>query len=298
VETTQNGAELLAKGDSLFKARDHKAASEAYQQAVLQAEKERERSVQTEAAAQVARMFLLDNDKETAGQWLDHARKIASDADPEGWSRYLGVKGRFEWQDGDLATARQTFEQMYEYCNANVLREREIDAAHMVAIVADSTSDQIEWSRKGIAAAEAYAIGSWLGPLWNNLAGIYYDQAVYDSALACYLRARDYHWQYSGEVGKLFADYHVGMSYRLTGNLEEAAKWLRPVLAWAERIEEHSAIGQCCEDLGEIAIAKGRKADGIALLKRARSEYKAAGFEASWPEVWESINKRLNELGQ
>ena len=82
------------------------------------------------------------------------------------------------------------------------------------------------------------------------------------------------------------------------GDLANAAKWLRPVLAWAERLGNHSAIGQTCEDLGEIAIVQGRKAEGIDLFKRARDEYKKAGFDETWPEVWENINERLQQLGQ
>jgi hypothetical protein len=97
-------------------------------------------------------------------------------------------------------------------------------------------------------------------------------------------------------VAKLFADYHVGMTYRLLGQLDEAGKWLRPVLAWAERLENHSAIGQACEDLGEIEIARGNKADGKRLLLRARDEYKAEGFDESNQTVWNQINERIKTL--
>ena len=98
-------------------------------------------------------------------------------------------------------------------------------------------------------------------------------------------------------VAKLYADYHVGMSYRMVGNFPEALKWLRPVLAWAERLGNHSVIGQACEDLGEIGIAGGDRKEGMAMLRRARDSYKAEKFDQTWPEIWENINHRLKELG-
>ncbi|UCG60406.1 MAG: tetratricopeptide repeat protein [Candidatus Zixiibacteriota bacterium] len=289
---------LLQEADSIFQTKDYQAATEKYRQAVQRAKSEFNRSVEVEALSQMARMSLLLNKKDEGWGYLEEAGARASESDPMGWSRYLGVKGRYEWKDGDLNSARKTFDDLYTYCHTNALWGRAIDAANMLAIVSESTEEQIEWSRRGIEAAEAAEEERWLGPLWNNLAATYYDLKQLDSALECYLKARDYHWRYSDEQGKLFADYHVGMTYRSMGDLVNAGKWLRPVLAWAERLDNHSAIGQTCEDLGEIAIVKGRKTEGINFFKRARDEYKKAGFDETWPEVWENINERLQQLGQ
>ncbi len=307
IEVQQKGADvtasemtadaLLKQADETFQSSDYKAALEQYQSTVEKSRGEFNRSVEVEALSQVARMHLILGEKEEGRKWLKQAEAKVTDSDLMGWSRYLGVRGRFEWKDDDLQAARKTFEEMYTYCNSNALWGRAVDAAHMIAIVADTPEEQIKWGRRGIEAAEAGDVESWLGPLWNNLAGTYYDMKQYDSALECYLKAREYHWRHSGEIGKLYADYHVGMTYRLLGKHDEAGKWLRPVLAWAERIENHSAIGQTCEDLAEIEIAQGKKAEGLKLLRRARSEYKLAGFDKSWPEIWQHISDRIKELG-
>ncbi len=289
---------LLQQADKVFQTKDYQAAFEQYRQAMEHARAEFNRSVETEALSQMARMNLLMARKDEGRTLLEQARARATESDPMGWSRYLGVKGRFEWKDGDLPAARKTFDDLYTFCHVNALWGRAIDAANMLAIVSETTEEQIEWSRRGIEAAEAADEERWLGPLWNNLAATYYDIKQFDSALECYIKARDYHWRFSDEQGKLYADYHVGMSYRALGDSKHAAQWLRPVLAWAERIENHSVIGQASEDLGEIAIASGRKSEGVELLKRAREEYRKAGFDNSWPEVWENINKRLTQLGQ
>lgn len=295
-ETEITPDSLLQVADATFQKRDYKAALEQYQKALEAARTEFNRSIEIEAASQAARMHLILGDLETGLKILADVETRASDSDPMGWSRYLSVKGRYEWKSDQLTTAALTFEQMYDYCQINGLWGRAVDAANMMAIVSDDPQVQIEWGRKGIQMAEESDSESWLGPLWNNLAGVYYDLEQFDSSLECYHKAREYHWRHSGEISKLFADYHVGMTYRYLKQYEEAKKWLRPVLAWAERIEAHSAIGQALEDLGEIEIAQGKLAEGIKLLKRARKEYRAEGFDTGWPEIWNNINNRLAKL--
>jgi tetratricopeptide (TPR) repeat protein len=291
-----NAQTLLDKADTTFQSRDYAAAFEEYRQAADLAREEFNRSVEVEALSQMARMKLILNEKDEADKWLEQAASRVDELDPMGYSRYLGVKGRFEWKAGDLKTARETFEKMYTFCDVNALWGRAVDAAHMIGIVAETPEDQIKWGQRGIEAAEAADVERWLGPLYNNLAITYYEQKQYDSALANFIKAREYHWRHSDEIGKLFADYHVGMTYRHMGKFEEAGKWLRPVLAWAERIEYHGAIGQTCEELGEIAVAQGDTAEGLKLLRRAKAEYKAEGYDESWPDIWQNINKRLDEL--
>ena len=291
-----NADSLLAEADALFQEREYGKAEELYTRTAETARIEFNRPVETEALAQLARLSLIAGDIEKGRAILSEAAARVSDSDPMGWSRYLGVKGRFEWKDNDLAKARETFDQMYVYCNTNALWGRSVDAANMIAIVSDSTEEQIEWSKRGIETAESGGEEQWLGPLWNNLGVTYYDIGQYDSALEAFQNARRYHWEYSSETAKLFADYHVGMAYRALGQFDKAAQWLRPVLAWAERLGDHSAIGQACEDLGEVAIATGDRATGLALLKRARSEFKEAGFDSSWTEVWEHVNQRIEEV--
>lgn len=291
-----SASQMLEKADSIFQERDYQNALPAYTEVVETARKEFNRSVEVEALSQVARLNLILDHKDEGRVWLAKAAERADDADPMGWSRYLGVRGRFEWKDDDLTAARKTFDDMYSYCNANALWGRAVDAAHMIAIVSSDPKEQITWSYRGIEAAEKSDQESWLGPLWNNLAITYFDMKSYDSALTCFQKAREYHWRFSGEVGKLFADYHIGMTYRMLGQYDEAAKWLRPVLAWAERLDNHSAIGQACEDLGEVMIAKGDKTGGLKLLKRAREEYKTEKWDEQLPEIWKKLNDRIAEL--
>ncbi len=296
IQPEVTAASLLQQADETFQSRAYEKALHEYRLAYEKAREEFNRSVEVEALSQMARMHLILERKEQGREYLHQAEQRAVESDPMGWSRFLGVRGRFEWKDDDLESAYKTFEEMYAYCRTHRLWGRAIDAAHMIAIVAKTPEEQIEWGKRGIQAAKEGGMENWLGTLWNNLAATYYDIRQFDSALECYLKAREYHWRFSDETAKLFADYQVGMTYRQLGKNEEALTWLRPVLAWAERLGNHSAIGQACEDLGEIAVAQGKVTEGLELLKRARSEYRLAGFDTSWVEVWRHINERITEV--
>lgn len=290
--------QALEQADSLFTSRSYDSALAHYTEAAELGHDQADPAVEVEALAQMARISLIQGNVKRGQDLLKQAEARASESEPLGWSRYLGVRGRFEWQGGDLASARETFQALLRYCDVNALWNRAVDAANMMVIVSVTPEQQIEWSKRGIELAEDYEVTVWLGPLWNNLAATYYDTEKYDSALTAYLKAREYHWQHSGEMGKLWADYSVGMTYRKLGEYEKAASWLRPVLAWAERVGDHGAIGQACEDLGEVALATGNKEEGVAYLKRAREQYQKAGYDESWPQVWQHINERLDDVQQ
>ncbi len=286
----------LSRADELFQARRLDQALEQYQAAQHLARDEFNRPIEVEALSQIARVFMMQGKKDEGRQWLDKASAIASESDPMGWSRFIGVRGRYQWRENDLQGARETFEHMYSFCSDNNLWSRAVDAANMNAIVADTPEDQIAWSRRGIEIAEKAEVDSWLGPLWNNLAATYFDIHQYDEALDCYLKARGYHWQHSDERSKLMADYQIGMTLRMLGKMADAARWLRPVLAWAERLEDHVAIAQAAQDLGEVEIACQRQTSGIALLRQALDAYRTAKYDEQAPEIVEQLSGRIKQL--
>lgn len=292
----QTPDELLKTADLSFQNREIEQALVQYQQAVKVAKEEFNRPVEVESLAQIARMLLILGKYEDGGKYLEDAAARAESEDIMGWSRYLGVKGRFEWKADQLGPARFTFAEMFEFCTSNELWSRAIDAANMMAIVSEDTASQLQWSKRGIELAENSGVESWLGPLWNNLATSYFDQKNYAEALESFLKARDYHWRFSPETAKLVADYHIGMTYRFLGQYDHARKWLRPVLAWAERLENHSVIAQSLEDLAECDLAQGYAVRGLDLLQRAREEYELDGTPKHSPALWKAICARIEKL--
>lgn len=241
-ESIMTSNEAIIMADSVFNASVYEKSREIFSQALEAAQKEGSSSNAVEANAMIARCYLIVDNMVAGMPYLEAAQKIARADMPAGWSRYLGVRGRFEWKQNDLPKAFATFKEMYEFCRTNNLPERAIDAAHMVAIVG-TPEQQIEWGQKGIAEAEENNITTWLGQLWNNLAATYEEQQKYPEALDAYHKAREYHWRYGTEQNKLIADWAVGHAYLFNGDFERAGQWLRPVLAWAERIDNAEFAG-------------------------------------------------------
>ncbi|HVP36971.1 MAG TPA: tetratricopeptide repeat protein [Terriglobales bacterium] len=285
---------LLDKADSLFNGNEYEASRAIYLQAMDQAVKNKENSEMTEAYAMIARTYLVLDKKEEGRPWIQKAEKIANSKEPLGWSRYLGVRGRFEWKDSQLEKATSTFKEMYNYCSGRKLYERAIDAAHMVAITG-KPEEQIEWGNKGIKEAETGNVTRWLGPLWNNLGATYEDMGKYKEALEAYLKAREYHFRYGDEKNKLVADWAVGHAYRLNGDNLNAEKWLRPVLAWCERTGDVEFEGLTYRELGEIELSKTNPDSALSYFSKAEEKLKQAGM----PE-WDSAGfaKLQNQIAE
>jgi tetratricopeptide (TPR) repeat protein len=301
-EEMMTSSELLAKGDTLFDSRNYAEATETYLQAVTAAEKKGEGVTLVEALSQVARGYLAQGKKDQGRPWLEKARAIASDRDPEAWSRYLGVRGRFEWKDDELKVATATFRDMYDYCLRHKLHERAVDAAHMVAITAGH-DEQIVWARKGIEAAEVGKLEGWLGPLWNNLGWTYDEMGQFKESLEALTKAREYHYKVGDEHAKLVADWSVGHAYRKLGEIDSALKWLGPVLEWAEKRyaadrnpDTAEWVGHSCRELGEIAVLQGKLGEGLKYLERARDELTVAKMPEWDPDAFKKLTDQIAEI--
>lgn len=295
---------LLKQGDNAFDRRDYAKAGELFQKAAEAAQEEGSDSILAEALSMTARSYLIREEGAQGKPWIERAAAVATPDEPRGWSRYLGVRGRFEWKDQKRhAKATATFKEMYEYCLKHQLYSRAVDAAHMVAI-AGGPEEQIEWAHKGIKAAESSEeAAGWLGPLWNNLGWTHDERKDYDNALAALLKAREYHYKGKSDLAKLTADIFVSRAYRMTGDIDQAETWITEAHDWAaelvarhpENQDFHERLGNTHEQLGEIAIARGNSAEGIQHLHTARDWMIKAGAEKWGPEELRKLSGRITE---
>jgi tetratricopeptide (TPR) repeat protein len=287
---------LILEADSLFNNRQYDQAREKYNQASLQAALDQDNVSTVEALAMIARTYLITEKKEMGREYLDRAGQYCRKEEPLGYSRYLGVRGRFEWKDNELEKASATFKEMYQYCSDNKLHDRAIDAAHMVAIVG-GPSEQVEWGLKGIAEAEAGNVTGWLGPLWNNLGWTYEHDDKYKESLDAYLKAREFHHKYSDEKGKLAADWAVGHAYRLLGNADSAAQWITPdLLAKFETLGDEEFQGWVLKELGEIAILRLQPESALSFLTRAEEKLRAADMPNWDAEGYKKLQELIGKL--
>jgi tetratricopeptide (TPR) repeat protein len=294
-------AKLFRDAGEWLRARKLAEAIDGYRRASELAAKEGNRSMQVESLAQVARCYSIEGKLDEGRPWLERAEKLASVEEPLGWSGCLGVRGIFQRESGDHAKAKATFEEMYRFCMEKKLLARAIDAIHHLAIVVPPI-EQPAWALKGIAAAELLKDDSWLAVLWNNLGATYEDLKQYDNMVDAYLKAREYHHRTGTPLQKMIADWAVGHGYRLSGKLAEAETWLGKALAQAQDLHAKDPlrdtaewVGWCKKDLGETALARGRKAAALELLKSARALLVEAGIDRSWPEGFKAVDDALEK---
>ena len=297
-------AERLREGDTLFARREYAAAGKVFADAAARAETQGNASVRVEALSMAARSDLIRGEAEADRTWLARAAALATPEDPRGWSRYLGVRGRFEWQDDkNNPKATATFKEMYEYCMDRKLNDRAVDTAHMVAITG-RPDEQIAWAYKGIAAAEAGGYDGWLGPMWNNLGWSYDGRGQYDEALTALLKAREYHHKSSDALAKLAADIFVGRAYRMTGNLDESQRWIddahrRAQQLSAEKPDDENIterLANTHEQLGELTAARGENAAALEHFTQSRRLLIEAGDETWGPDEIKRVDERIRSL--
>ncbi len=287
--------ELLEKADSVFNSREYEKSREIYLRVAQKADSLKDNSALTETYSMIARTYLILDDKETGRKWILKAGKIAKIDESLGWSRYLGVKGRFEWQDKELDKAAETFKEMYEFCSAQKLPERAIDAANMMTIVSN-LEGQVEWAKKGIAEAESGNVTRWLGPLWNNLGATYEDMSKYKDAVDAYLKAREYHYKYGDETNKMIADWAVGHAYRLNGDIQNAEKWMLPILDWSIKLKNIEFIGWTNHELGEIELTKENFKSALDYLSKAAEYLKEANMPSWDPDGFQKQLDKIKEI--
>ena len=303
-EIMYRSTELIKQGDALFDKREQAQAIEKYKMAADTAASEDNNSNLTEAYSQIARCYLSLDKKEEGRTWLDKAEKIAVKTEPGGWTRYLGVKGRFLWKDAieekgelvpEVKEAAKVFTEMYNVALKNSLHNRAIDAANMMSIVG-KTDDRIEWGLKGIKAAEEGNVISWLAPLWNNLGWNYDDMGRYDESLDALKKARRYHYKKGNEKAMLIADWSVAHAFRMTGQIDTALAWCTRVAIWAKDIydedrspENAEWLGMAYKEMAEAALVQGDDKRALAGFQSARMYLKKAGMQ-DWDK------KGYNEL--
>jgi tetratricopeptide (TPR) repeat protein len=170
-------------------------------------------------------------------------------------------RGRLRRSSGDPEAALPLFESAFELALDGNEVFLAADAAHMAALVAPDRDGMLEWTRRGIALAEAEPDAAyWLGPLYNNLGWEHYEAGDYEPALDAFERAleareRDPERKQEIEIGR----YAVGKALRALGRPEEAATLLEKAVAWAETIGKPDSFFH--EELAEDYAALGRDED-------------------------------------
>jgi tetratricopeptide (TPR) repeat protein len=120
-------------------------------------------SGRAEVLTQLARVASLRDEFEQCDALLDEAEALGGAE-----TRVLLERGRRERSSGRPGEGRAQFERAFELAQASGEEVLAVDAAHMLALVADSEA----WTARGVEIASASddpGVRYWLGPLYNNV---------------------------------------------------------------------------------------------------------------------------------
>jgi tetratricopeptide (TPR) repeat protein len=215
-----------------------------------------------EVLTQLARIEGLRGRFEECDALLDEAETLGGAE-----ARVALERGRRARSSGLPEAGQADFARAFEIAQANGDEALAVDAAHMLAIVADAE----EWTARAIeiaAASDDPGVRYWLGPLYNNVGWSRYEAgdpagALEAFELALSSRERDDPRPYSREIAR----YAVGKALRTLGRADEAASALEECVAWAERAGVED--GWFHEELAEDYAALGRAAEAQAEARRA-----------------------------
>ena len=248
-----------------------------------------------ELLTQIARAQGLQREFNDAHLTLDQVENQLSIESSRARVRYLLERGRVFNSSKHPEEARPFFKQaltMAQELNEDFYA---VDAAHMLAIVADPASS-LDWNLRAIQMAESSAdekAREWLGSLYNNTGWSYHDMGDFESALGIFQKAESYFSEVRREDRLRIAKWTVARCLRSMSHIEEALS--KQLALKAEFDSIGGSDGYVDEEIGECLL----------LLKRENEAkpYFAKAYELLSQDDWMMENeaermKRMKELGE
>lgn len=263
-------------------------------------------SIYLQILSQVALAQAMQKRFEEAHQTLDLAENQLSVDGHLARARILCERGRVFWQAGQVATARPFFEQSFELSLRHQLDFHAINAAHLIAIIAEGFEEKVHWNQLALDQAEKTKEPRsklWLGVLYNNLGQNYTDAEQYDLALKVYEKALAYREQEGYLPNIYFAQWAVARTRRLLNFSDEALAVLIPLRdvfdSMVERPEPEMATevlsymrGLVYEELAEIYEARGWE-QAPSLFQVAYADISKSAWAELDPQRVERLRQKI-----
>ena len=251
-----------------------------FRQLLPQAESDHGRSYYLQLLTQIARAQGLQRQFAEAHKTLDNVKEALHAELVLPTIRYLLERGRVFNSSDQPGEAQNWFQQAWEL--ARIHKDEAffaVDAAHMLAIAADSFEEKLRWNLVALQYAEASSdepARGWCGSLYNNLGWMYHDQSDYERALDYFKRALQWQQEYGTMIGIRVARWSVGRTLRSLQHTTEALALQQELLTeWEESAEEQDGyvseeIAECLLTLGHVAESRAYFAQAYSLLSRDR----------------------------
>lgn len=246
-----------------------------------------------ELLTQIARTQGLQRKVDEAHQTLDEVEKQLDENPSRAKVRYLLERGRVFNSSRQADKAKPFFEQALDLAKKLGEDFYAVDAAHMLAIIADDPASSLSLNLIAIQMAESSLeerARNWLGSLYNNTGWSYHDAGKYEAALVIFEKAESF-FRVKGGVDKIrIAVWTVARCLRSLNRLDEALS--KQLALHAEFESAGETDGFVFEEIGEclLALQRGEEA----------KPYFAKAYEVLSEDVWLAENEpdRIARLKQ
>ncbi len=252
-------------------------------------------SVALQLRTQIARALSLQRRFDEAHSLLDSLATSLGDAAPIVRVRWLLERGRTLNSSGSPKEARPLFEEAWERAPDAGLDWLAVDAAHMVAIVAES-DEALRWNETALDLArssEDPRARKWRGSLLNNLGWTWHDRGDHLQALRLFEEALVVRYEEGTERQVDIARWCVARCLRSLGRLEDALAAQQALLADMEKAGR-AHDGYVYEELGECTLALGRAEESRPSFAEA---YRILSEDAWLAEQEPQRLERIKNLG-
>ena len=243
-----------------------------------------------ELLTQIARAQGLQQKFEEAHQTLGQVEKRLENQVSRASVRYYLERGRVFNSAGHPEQARPFFEQALDMAKQLSEDFYEVDALHMLAIVAPPASS-LDLNLLAIQYAESSGqekARGWLGSLYNNTGWSYHEMGNYESALELFEKAEAIR-KLKGSASELrIATWCVARALRSLKHVEEALA--KQIKLKAEYDANNQSDGYVFEELGECLLELKRTEEARPYFVKA--------YETLSQDIWlaEKEPERLKRL--
>jgi tetratricopeptide (TPR) repeat protein len=211
-----------------------------------EAENREDKSIYLQILSQIALAQAMQQNFDLAHKTLDMADGLLEPRYELAQIRLLLERGGFYHQSGNTDKALPLFIKSYE--QAKLKKDFDfhtVNAAHMVAIVANNVDDKIKWNKIAIALAEKTSderCQTWLGAIHNNLAQNYIEAEKYSEALESFKKCKAYAKERGDPIVIRGAAWGIARSLRSLNQLEKALEIQKDLLIQYEDISSKQLL--------------------------------------------------------
>ena len=248
-----------------------------------------------ELLTQIARALGLQHKFEEAHRTLDLVEKKLGSDPSRAKVRYLLERGRTFNSSGEADQARPLFQQAEEMAARLSEDFYEVDAIHMLAIVAEPPQS-LALNLRAIKLAESSKqekTRNWLGSLYNNTGWAYHDLGDYESALEIFRKAEAWQRSQGRDNETRIARWTVARTLRSMNRVAEALSHQMDLEKEFESADEKD--GYVFEEIGECLLALNRRQAAQPYFAEA---YQLLSQDVSLAEQEPARLERLSQLGK